>query len=113
MAGANEPGNGASGEKSGDERFRALIHTYGYRSSLRLDSRFRLRLPDDVTAHLRAECGRVCAGSSMPPGAFSRLAFYLVPGPQSIGGYKTPHNPIAPLSPLDRFPWMVTRPNDV
>jgi len=60
-----------------------ILHVYGYRSSLRLDSRFRFRLPDDVTAHLRTEYGRVSADSPMPPGALNRLSFYLVPGPQA------------------------------
>ena len=65
----------------GDFKSPALVHVYGYRSSLKLDGRFRFRLPEDLSAQLRVEFGRVSADSAMPTPVLSRLAFYLVPGP--------------------------------
>ena len=77
-----------------------LVHVHGYRSSLKLDSRFRFRLPDDLSAYLRVEFGRAAAGASMPSAALSRLAFYLVPGPgQRLLLYPGPNIKVA----IERF----------
>ena len=60
-----------------------VIHVYGYGASLKLDARFRFRLPDDLSGHLRTELGRLAGDSPLPTAMLSRLSFYLVPGPHA------------------------------
>lgn len=57
------------------------VHLVGNREELRLDQRFRFRVPDQLAGRLHRELGRVSAHSQMPPGAFERISFYFVPGP--------------------------------
>jgi len=59
----------------------SLMHLFGYRELLRLDERFRFRVPDELAGRLHREMGRVAGRSQMPPAAFERLSFYFVPGP--------------------------------
>ena len=68
---------GGMGESNSD----SLMHVFGYRELLRLDERFRFRVPDELAGRLHREMGRVAGRSQMPPAAFERLAFYFVPGP--------------------------------
>jgi DNA-binding transcriptional regulator/RsmH inhibitor MraZ len=59
-----------------------LVRLFGFRESLSLDARGRFRLPDNLSAMLHRELGRLqrSVASDAPPAAFERLSFYLVPG---------------------------------
>jgi len=59
-----------------------LVHLFGFRELLRLDDRFRFRIPDHLAGRLHREIGRVAGNAQMPPAAFERLSFYFVPGPR-------------------------------
>ena len=59
----------------------AYVHLVGHREELKLDGRFRFRIPDQLAGGLQRELGRVEGNSQMPPGAFQRISFYFVPGP--------------------------------
>jgi len=78
----------------------SLVHTFGHRELLSLDSRYRFRLPDDVARKLDREMGRVAGQSDLPPTAFERLSFYLVPGTnERLFLYPAPNIRVA----IDRF----------
>jgi len=72
--------NGNTGEQPA-QADPELIRIYGYREMLKLDGRFRFRIPDPLSAKLNQEMGRLRGSSNMPPSAFERLSFYFVPGP--------------------------------
>ena len=72
--------DGAVGKNRGTDD-PGLMHVYGYRERLKMDQRFRFRIPDTLSGKLFQELGRVQSGSNMPPAAFDRLSFYFVPGP--------------------------------
>ena len=72
--------NGNTGEQPA-QADPELIRIYGYREMLKLDGRFRFRIPDPLSSRLNQEMGRLRGNSRMPPSAFERLSFYFVPGP--------------------------------
>ena len=77
-----------------------LVHVFGHREFLSLDSRCRFRLPDDVARKLEREMGRVAGQSDLPPTAFERLSFYFVPGTnERIFLYPAPNIRVA----IERF----------
>jgi len=72
---------GAAEQSRGIHADPSYVHLVGAREELKLDGRFRFRLPDQLAGRLQQEMGRVQSDSKMPPGAFQRLSFYFVPGP--------------------------------
>ena len=60
----------------------SLVHIFGYREILTLDTRGRFCIPDDLARELHQQLARAAGDSPLPPRAFQRISFYLVPGTQ-------------------------------
>jgi len=73
-----------------------LVRLVGFEESLSLDERGRFRLPDELSAALQRELGRVGNGA-----AFDRLALYFVPAAGKAACSSTPW-PNVRLA-IDRF----------
>ncbi|MHC5035596.1 MAG: hypothetical protein ACYTFZ_11235 [Planctomycetota bacterium] len=73
---------GLSEQPAGNNGHADLVRLFGYQAFLSLDARGRFRLPDDLSAAIHRELGRIqqAAASAAPVAAFERLALYFVPG---------------------------------
>lgn len=100
LNGTNEGTGGVDVQSGVHDDATRFVRVFGYREMLRLDRRFRFRVPDHLAVDLHRELGRVVGASKLPPGAFHRLAFYMVPGPgQKMLLYPSPNIELA----VERF----------
>jgi DNA-binding transcriptional regulator/RsmH inhibitor MraZ len=67
---------------SGNGGSNGHVRLFGYQDSLSLDARGRFRLPDELSATVHREMGRLQAsgGAEAAVAAYQKLAFYFVPG---------------------------------